>query len=203
MKKKLFFTIAGTIMIVAFTTGCGKDTSTTPSSNTTEVATETVDVISEEDSSTDNEIDILEYAGELYSVKYAPSTFTYSKEGDADLFSFSSATIQPSFQNYVQITEKKGSTYEAVRDEILAPEAQSSIEQVTFGSDAVTAYHYTTGTLVGEGDGTKNCITYYIIPNGNDVVLVEITYTGDNDSEDVQLAVSDAIAELLNSFTLN
>lgn len=203
MKKKLFFTIAGTIMIVAFTTGCGKDTSTTHSSNTTEVATETVDVISEEDSSTDNEIDILEYAGELYSVKYTPSTFTYSKEGDADLFSFSSATIQPSFQNYVQITEKKGSTYEAVRDEILAPEAQSSIEQVTFGSDAVTAYHYTTGTLVGEGDGTKNCITYYIIPNGNDVVLVEITYTGDNDSEDVQLAVSDAIAELLNSFTLN
>ncbi|MCR5654465.1 MAG: hypothetical protein K6G07_02350 [Lachnospiraceae bacterium] len=195
MKKQVMATMLTTAMIASMLVGC---TSSETAETTTETVEETTETTTEEAPAEDAAAseEVYEDANG-WSVKYDPSLFTVTNDGDVTSFAY---TGESAGANVIIASYKAGEDAKTAADKLAAEYGDgASVTEAPFpNTEGVNGYWVQLPT--SEEDGTGLYMTCVLRDYKDGVLSFELT--GHNSGDDEKdMAVSDHMAMIIDSLT--
>lgn len=138
-----------------------------------------------------------------FSFIYDPEYFTVNEDEESVTVSFYNEDIQTAGSNVIIFTKVENADPKKVVNSYMEQYGASEDEMVPnyLAGDDAEGYSYSTGELQAEGSELKTCETFYAVPCGGNVILIDKLRTLGNDM-DLENSLDAQLDEVILSFKL-
>ncbi len=185
MKKKIALGLVAAMTLSMFA-GCGQSNEADTTAETTEETTEAEEVVEEEPTVVEAELET--YEGDGWSLQYDPTYFTANEGDDGSVvFAYYNEEITQAGSDYIMVSKLADTDYETVltqkQEECDATDTE--IIKSNFGADGVESYSFTKLYDASEDSGLQLYDAFTAIPVDSDVILIEYFMTMEEEEEDL------------------
>lgn len=150
------------------------------------------------------ETDFATFDNNVFSFSYNPEYFTVYEDEESVTVSFYNEKIQTAGSNIISFTKVENSDAMQVVKSYMESYGASEDEMVEnyLGGDDVKGYSYSTGIVGADNSELRTCDSYYTVPSGDDVIVINELRTYGTDME-FENSIDAMFGELILTFKLD
>lgn len=150
------------------------------------------------------ETDFATFDNNVFSFSYNPEYFTVYEDEESVTVSFYNEKIQTAGSNIISFTKVENSDAMQVVKSYMESYGASEDEMVEnyLGGDDVKGYSYSTGIVGADDSELRTCDSYYTVPSGDDVIVINELRTYGTDME-FENSIDAMFGELILTFKLD